>query len=99
MTADDRSPCGDEASEGGGEFQERRVNRLGADVCERIDPHHPSLELGDFGKRAVDRIFDGTDLGSNFESGVFKHLFAHDGSFPGAARRSDCRSDLKVGSG
>ena len=30
-------------------------------------------------------------------AGVLKHLFAHDGSFPGAGRRSDCRSDLKVG--
>ena len=60
------------------------MNRRGADMGHRIGPHNPGLKLGDFGQRAVDRVLDRADLRSDFESGVFNHLFAHDGSFPGA---------------
>ena len=41
------------------------------------------LQLGDFGKRGVDAVFDRADLGGDFISGIFDHLFAHDCSFPG----------------
>ena len=32
------------------------------------------------------RVLDRADLGGDFESGIFDHLFAHDCSFPGAFR-------------
>src|SRR3954468_16268390 len=84
MTSDDRSARRHEVAECGGKLRERGMDCRWADVSDRIDPHHPGLEFGDFDERAVDRILNRTDLGSNFESGIFKHLFAHGGSFPGA---------------
>ena len=63
----------------------------------RIDPHDARLQLGDFGERGVDGVLDRANLGGDFESGIFDHLFAHDCSFPGAPApewlsvRSDCR--------
>jgi len=97
VAADNGAAGGDEASQGCGELLERCVDRGRSDVGDRVRPHHPGLKLGDLRQRAVDGILDGTDLGCDFESGSLNHLFAHDGSFPDAWRRSDCRADLKVG--
>jgi hypothetical protein len=55
-------------------------------MSDRIDAHQPDLKLGNLGKRVVDRVFNGTDLGSDFEGGILKDLFAHGCSFPGAHR-------------
>ena len=68
-----------------------------ADASHRIRAHDARLQLGDFGERGVDRVLDRADLGGDFVGGIFDHLFAHDCSFPGASRRSGCRSDLMVG--
>src|SRR5437868_3412602 len=75
MAADDGAPRGDKASERGGQLQQRRMDWRGADMSDRIDAHQAGLKLGNLGKRVVDRVFNGTDLGSDFEGGILKHLF------------------------
>ena len=45
---------------------------------------HASLQFGEFAKGGLDALLDGANLGGDFISGIFDHLFAHDCSFPGA---------------
>ena len=59
--------------------------------------YHSGLKLGELNQRGLDAFLDGADLGGDFVGGVVHNLFAHDCSFPGAARRSGCRSDPIVG--
>jgi hypothetical protein len=54
--------------------------------------HHTALQLGDFGERSVDAVFDRANLSCDFIGGIFDHLFAHDCSFPGR-----CRAGVVVG--
>src|SRR5947209_5810295 len=51
MAADDRAAGGDQASKGGGQLLQCRVNWRGADMSDRIDAHQPGLKLGNLGKR------------------------------------------------
>ena len=96
--AGDDGPAGlDQAAQRRGELAKRAVHRRGADTSERGDMHHPALEDGDLAQRGVDTVLDRADLGGDFIGGIFDHLSAHDCSFPGAARRSGCRTDLKAG--
>ncbi len=59
-----------------------------AGVGHRSGTDHPGLQLGQFDQGGLDAFLDCANLRGDFVSGVFDHLFAHDGSFPGAVRRS-----------
>jgi hypothetical protein len=91
-------PAGlDQPAQRGSEFLECAVDRRGADSGDGRDVHHPTLQDGDFAQRGVDAVLDRADLGGDFIGGILDQLSAHDCSFPGAARRSGCRTDLKAG--
>jgi hypothetical protein len=53
-------------------------------VSDGVCAHHARLQLGNFRKSRIDRIFDHADLSGDFVRRTFDNLFAHDCSFPGA---------------
>ena len=86
MAARDSAAGGDQRVGGGGELLEGGVARRHSGARDAAGADHARLQLGKLAEGGLDAVLDCTDLGCNFISGVFDHLFAHDCSFPGAPR-------------